>query len=89
MERWLRIRDHPNYEVSNYGNVRNRRNGRLLKPVPNRKGGYYRVNLDGTQYYVHRLVVGAFFEESNKSGIKHTDGDHSNNALTNLEWEVN
>lgn len=89
MERWLGIRDHPNYEVSNYGNVRNRRNSRLLKPVPNREGGYYRVNLDGKQYYVHRLVVDAFFDRTGKGCIKHTDGDHSNNALTNLEWGAN
>lgn len=88
MERWLGIRDHPNYEVSNNGYVRNRRNGRLLKPVLNREGGYYKVNLDGKQYYVHRLVVDAFFDGTGKGCIKHTDGDHSNNALTNLEWDA-
>jgi len=86
VEKWMTVKEHPNYEVSNYGNVRNMRNQRLLKPVLNRKGGYYKVNLDGKQYYVHRLVVNTFFNGTGKSRVKHTDGDHLNNVITNLEW---
>lgn len=87
MERWLTIEEHPNYEVSNYGNVRNKQTGHLLKPMLNREGGYYRVYLDKQHCYVHRLVADAFFDGNHeKMDVNHIDGNRLNNNLTNLEW---
>ena len=87
MERWLTIVEHPDYEVSNKGRVRNKRNGRVLKPMPNRDGGYYRVALNGKCYYIHRLVAGAFFDgDHHNIDVNHIDGNKSNNELPNLEW---
>ena len=38
-------------------------------------------------FYVHRIVCKAFLPNSTNSwGIKHKDGDVTNNALENLEW---
>lgn len=87
MEKWITIREHPNYEVSNRGNVRNKRNGYILKPQLNRKDGYHRVSLNGKRYYVHRLVADAFFDgEHQEMDVNHIDGNRLNNDLTNLEW---
>lgn len=87
MEKWITIREHPNYEVSNRGNVRNKRNGYILKPQLNRKDGYHRVSLNGKRYYVHRLVADAFFDgEHQEMDVNHIDGNKLNNDLTNLEW---
>ena len=86
-EHWVRVKGHPNYEISNFGRVRNRRTGRVLVPVLNRKGGYYRVKLDGVRYYVHRLVLLSFFNMDGEGlDVNHIDGDKLNNHLTNLEW---
>jgi hypothetical protein len=87
LEKWITIREHPNYEVSNRGNVRNKRNGYILKPQLNRKDGYHRVSLNGKRYYVHRLVADAFFDgEHQEMDVNHIDGNRLNNDLTNLEW---
>lgn len=38
-------------------------------------------------FYVHQLVCKAFLpNHSNSWGIRHKDGDVTNNALSNLEW---
>lgn len=84
MERWIVIEDHPNYEVSNEGKVRNRRTGRILRPVMNR--GYERVNLDGQLCYIHKLVMEAFRGElCNGLKVHHIDGDVGNNDISNLK----
>lgn len=36
MENWKVINDFPNYEISNFGNIRNKT--KLLKIVPNKQG---------------------------------------------------
>lgn len=88
-ETWRDIRDHPHYEVSNTGSVRNRKRGRLLKPALNKPNGFYRVKLDGDNCLVHRLVMENFRgRPMSPTHICHLDGDRLNNRLTNLEWDV-
>lgn len=83
MERWIIIEDHPNYEVSSCGRVRNRKTGRILKPLSN--SGYERVNLDGRLYYVHKLVMEAFQGCSyDEIRVYHSDRDVQNNNISNL-----
>lgn len=87
MEVWLTVKNHPNYEVSNQGHVRNKRNGKVLKPQLNKKEGYYRVNLNNKHYYIHRLVADTFFEgDHQKIDVNHIDGNRLNNNISNLEW---
>lgn len=87
MEIWLDVKDHPKYEVSNYGNIRNKRTGKILKQILNRPGGYLRVGMDGKHQYVHRIVADTFFD-GNHAGIdvNHIDGNKRNNHISNLEW---
>ncbi len=42
-EMFITIIEYPDYEVSNYGNVRNKKTGKILKPSI--VYGYYRVGL--------------------------------------------
>lgn len=88
-EEWRIVSVHHNYEVSNYGNVRNRRTLKVLKPRNHR--GYYRVAFykNGKQYNhaVHRLVAGAFLANPKKYPIvRHLDDVTTNNMVSNLAW---
>lgn len=59
MENYKTLLFNENYEVSDMGNVRNKRTGRILKPevVHN---GYLRVTIGKKRYRVHRLVYETF-----------------------------
>lgn len=83
---WVKIAGHPNYSVSNDGNVRNDRTGRILTPVKT-KNGYLRVGLDKKMCRIHRLVAENFLENPNGlQQINHIDGNKENNKAENLEW---
>ncbi len=90
VEVFLPIDDFPSYEVSNYGNVRNIKSGRILKPGKN-KLGYLRVDLcnngEKSSQRVHRFVIKAFENNcENKSFVDHIDNDKLNNCLFNLRY---
>lgn len=66
---------------------------RKLKTIPLSNTKSYRVvrltNGKGTvkPFYVHQLVCRAFLpNHTNSWGVRHKDGDVTNNALDNLEW---
>lgn len=89
IEVWLDVKDNPNYEVSNMGQVRNKRTGRYLAQHLNREGGYLRVTIDGRHKYVHRLVAAAFYDCDDETlEVNHIDGDKMNNCLPNIEWST-
>jgi hypothetical protein len=78
-----------NYEVSNYGNVRNAITQQELKPRDKR--GYFQVVLwkkgKRKDVCIHRLVALAFLGKNNKRNqVNHIDGNKKNNTLPNLEW---
>ena len=91
-EMYLPIDDYSNYEVSNYGQVRNRATGRILKPGID-GNGYQFVNLcnEGKvkKLKVHRLVLIAFegfSNDVNQKFVDHIDNNPLNNCLFNLRW---
>lgn len=86
IEYWVPVKEDPDYEVSNYGNVRNVLTGKILAQSDNKKDGYARVSLHRTKYYVHRLVVHAFFDcDLTDKDVNHIDGNKHNNHISNLE----
>jgi len=95
MEEWKDIEDFPNYEVSSWGNVRNKRSGRTLKPRIHKSGEYIThesllYNEDyprGKHIRVHRLVAKAFIPlVEGKKCVDHIDSNPINNRVENLRW---
>ncbi len=89
-EIWKSIKKYPNYEVSNWGKVKNINRGREVKSSPNTWGylGLFLYNAgERKRYSVHRLVAKAFVENNEgKEEVNHIDGNKMNNHFTNLEW---
>ena len=88
-EVWKHLANYENYEVSSFGQVRNKNTGRILKPSCN--GGYMSVGLSNVgktkSHSVHRLVALTFLDNpENKPQVNHKDKNRSNNNINNLEW---
>ena len=92
MEKWTTIQEASNYEVSTYGNIRNKTTQKILKGRLT-KSGYLQVSLkiDETNKfsnrYIHRLVAIYWIDNpEDKREVNHKDGNKENNNINNLEW---
>lgn len=100
-EIWKKIKDYPNYEISNlgrvkalkyYSNIHKKYYDRelILKEKTNRFG-YKFVSLSNKfgrkSKAIHRLVAENFIENKNNyKEVNHIDGNKNNNKVDNLEW---
>ena len=85
---WKTIQAEPEYEVSNAGDVRNRKTSHV-KSIRLDKYGYKRVTLypSGKTYSIHRLVAIAFIDNPNNlKTVNHVNGNKLDNSVNNLEW---
>lgn len=89
MEEYRVIKDYENYSVSNLGNVKNNKTGRILKQIVS-GSNYLRVNLckNGNVKHslIHRLVLLTFKGNNKELEGDHIDNNILNNNLTNLRW---
>lgn len=76
------------YQISTFGNVKNSKTNKILKPRKD-KDGYLDVTLKGRHFRIHRLVASMFVENLNPKQnnlVNHKDENTSNNNVENLEW---
>lgn len=86
MEIWKDVEGHNLYEINNFGEIRNKKTGKILKQTIS-NSGYCRVVLNSKPFSVHRLVATAFIPNpQNKPCVNHIDNNKTNNSLENLEW---
>lgn len=88
MTEWRAIIEHPDYEVSELGDVRNAKTGRVLKQFVGTRGGLM-LTIDHVSVYAHRLVAEAFIPNDDPNywtDVIHIDGDKQNNDVDNLKW---
>lgn len=87
-EIWKDIKGYENkYQVSNLGNVRNKKTKKQLYKDWNRTNDYLFVKLGRkNKKYIHRLVYETFEGfKNNKSIINHKNSNKKDNRLENLE----
>lgn len=85
-EVWKSIKDYPNYQISNFGNIRNNKKNKLMT-LTLANNGYYVVNLCHKVFLVHRLVALSFLEnKENKRCVNHINCIKSDNRIENIEW---
>ena len=89
-EVFLPVDGYSNYFISNFGNIKNSKTNRIMKPY-NHPQGYKRIiiyeNGNIKKIYIHRLVAIAFLENpDNKKVIDHIDNNPANNNVKNLRW---
>lgn len=90
MEQWRSVVGREGlHEVSDQGQIRSVRTGKLLKPWPRPPRGYPTVKFGhrGRSISVHTLVLEAFVGPC-PEGMEclHEDDDAQNNQLSNLRW---
>jgi hypothetical protein len=94
-EIWVECEDYPAYEISTFGNSRNKKTKRLMNPKYNNSGGYaqlhFRIGVDGPNgkyVAVHRLVAKAFIpnDSPQRQLVDHKDRNRRNNYYKNLRW---
>ena len=90
MEKYIIINEFDNYAISNLGNIKNVKTGRVLKLCLNPRGYYsytfYKKGIRKT-FRIHRLVALYFIDNPNNLlEVNHIDNNKANNNVENLEW---
>lgn len=100
-EVWKKIKDYPDYEVSNYGRIKSLSRvsvrGANLKERIIKGGidtrGYQMIHLvnngDRKTLLVHRIIAKAFICNAfSKPDVNHKNGIKTDNRVCNLEWST-
>lgn len=89
-EIWKTINNFQNYEISNFGNLRNKITKYVLRA--SNKSGYLCLTIRNDDGYwksvrIHRTVALHFIPNTeNKQTVNHKDHNRLNNNVNNLEW---
>ena len=90
-EIWKDCDRFPKYQVSNLGNVRNKKTKRLITPQQSEEGymhvGLYKDHSNRVNVYVHRLVAEAFLDGGGANmDVDHVLGNKADNRADRLAW---
>jgi hypothetical protein len=89
---YKKIKEYENYEINEYGEIRNIKTGKILKPYLQQ--GYYRISLIKEKNVkkseaVHRLVAITFIPNvDDKPIIDHINQNKTDNHVLNLRWST-
>lgn len=91
MEIFKVIKEFPNYQISNLGNVKNSKGELMVVGKRKSNSGYIQIRFyyNGKYHYryIHRLIADTFIPNPNNyRTVNHIDGNKTNNVVTNLEW---
>lgn len=97
MEIWKTIKDHPDYKISNLGNVKSLKLNKIRNLNPSKNNdGYLQVGLSKKgclkTFHIHKLVAIHFLNHKPcgmKLVINHKDLNKQNNNINNLEIVTN
>lgn len=86
---WKEIINHPNYEINELGQIRNKIKSNLLTPFKT-TNGYLRVRISNKGVYqLHYLIALHFINNPNNyKEINHINGNKLDNSINNLEWST-
>lgn len=91
-EYFIPIKNYETYGISNYGNAKDFRSGKIMTSYVNVSiGGYLQVQLKNPEGFkthrIHRLVAENFLNNTeNLEEVDHIDRNRINNKLDNLRW---
>jgi len=91
MEQWKKVKDYPDYEVSDQGRVRSYKRSGPPQILQNVCSNYCQVSLYNEHgvrnFLVHLLVIKAFIgPRPDGCEADHENGKHRDNKLSNLRW---
>jgi len=80
----------PMYEASNFGRIRNKKTGKVLKPTASNGNWHHlKVQLRGNyssslSFQVSHIIYTTFVGNCYEKNVKHRDGNPFNNMVDNL-----
>lgn len=93
IERWVTVKDFPNYKVSSHGRVINQNNNLLNIQFCGKKKQPAVILYNDKKAktcYISRLVALHFIKNNeNFTVVKYIDGNKQNNHFSNLDWVKN